>query len=669
MVWFGIWATGIKPWWWGGLFNCSNPTDLSLSSLNYSTVQNFGNNILYVEGTCVWAGVALNFKAVIDSSTWEILPNWKVEWLYSRESSLAHASWEEVAIWAGTITWGTADVVICWAFNPQAVSNQTFTFSWPSEINANTNWQYSWEFSNAWPDIATDVEIRIPLPSWVNYVSDTWSGSVVWTDVVWNLWDIIAWWSVSVDVVFEFTTHGAKSFVASASDSIPSTSTIVRTVNTNCLFADIEISMAGNNTPEYWMPTAYTISVINNWPTLARNVVATIERPAEIWRTTSNGNPISGSQEVINIGTMSPWTNNYTRYFRGLDIGQYDINLSVEATTPDGQPLNNETTQTLDIQLKSIDLSRWVAALDYWDLVIWGCDMSDLINQFRDYLYTNGDVQLQIQLPAWSQSFNWQNQNSLLSNYTFDLPTLTALWDFEWWGLIYADNGSIWLTNGGIWNVNAWDLVFSIVVNSPFGDTNTVNNIYTLRIEPTASFNSNVSQDQTYDLDTIIDTNMLGTLTYALDASSTATGVSINWTDLTTTAWASGEIVVLITDTDTGETVTASVTISVQTQYVIRLDFWQVVTLDDIVFNVLQLDWNNELPNFTKSISDVNWSIWNIWTIDTTNTYWPWLINPSSISLDGRFDPWDPYNQLTAFDPTESWWNITIWILYDPPVP
>jgi len=450
---FTIWATWVKPWW-GNLYQCDNPQSLPLSSLSYSTAQSFWGGINYVEGTCLSNGVTVDFKAVIDSNTWEILPNRKAEWLYSRQSALIHSWWQEASIWSGTIIGWTAEIIVCWWFNPPAQASQTFTFTWPSEVNKDDNAIYTLVFSNAWPDVSQDTVITLPLPSWVSYVSDDWGWSESGWVVTWNLWDYLAWQSITIQLTLSHSSAGSKSLVATLADSLTSTSNIVRTVNVDVLSADLSVSVGGDSTPGIWVNTIQTVTVTNNWPTDANGCEVVLTLPSEIDR--------------VSWGSYNAWTREITLSYWNVPVGSSNINVTlnlnsgwtinipvvVSATTPDWNPLNNSTTRTLTWAQTPIPGSLDFFVFDSED-GIWYIK-HDIDNGNKPIGYVDGEIYVEVQFPAWTTNVT---SSLSLSNYSFSFDAWTRIATIEFLDTFSAFSTSSFLRfNGnGVW----WSVIWS----------------------------------------------------------------------------------------------------------------------------------------------------------------------------------------------------------------
>ena len=650
------------------LYICSNPQTKNLISFSYSVEQVLSLSRRYVEGTAILDWVSVIVKAVINIDNGTVIDNLEAVSLYGRESVLEHSSWIEATIQSGSLVGWDLEVVICADFQPPAIAAQTLTFFWPSAVNKDANGVYTLSFSNAWPDTSTDTVITLPLPAWVDYVSDNWG----WVEnawvVTWDLWDYNAGQDITISLTLNFTTGWSKSLQATLTDSLIASNDIVRTINTNVLFADLELGISWSTTPEYSDSFSQTVLVTNNWPTLANGTEVTIVLPIWIdW--------VSGSGWSYNAWTRTAtktiwtltngWTDSSTINLIWADIWTFQIEWEVTATTPEWNPLDNTVDRNITVENKNIDssLTGWV-------------DENDILTQFavnfntqlpfpNPTYYTSWDYKVSIEFPLWTQYSDLIQNNEVeyplwdIDNEVRNAWTSTATWDMT------PKSASLWLGSPYLnWPLNyyAWDVIFTLLVNIPFNDINLVNNVSITNIPATGSLNTTVITDDTYDLSTIIDTNLWGTLVYTLDWTNTIAWVSIVWDILTVTAWDKTGLLAINVSNWVDSVVVNQTDIT--NLYEIRMDILNPTSVTNISNVSIVLNNQSESPNLTLNYASLWWTLYRVGYINTANEYWPWVIAwPNGLTWTLITDQWNTTFQL-SWSPSENSGVISMNVIY-----
>lgn len=187
----------------------------------------------------------------------------------------------------------------------------------PDPVDVGANLTYTLTISNTGPDDATDVTLTDTLPSSVNFVSATASqgsctesGGVVSCD----LGTIASAGGATVDIVVTPTVAGeitnTASVSATESDTDTSDNNASETTTVAPLQADLSITKTDAPDPVATSSTlTYTLTVTNNGPDAATDVVVTDTLPASV--TYQSATPSSGSCSqsgrtvTCNLGTLS----------------------------------------------------------------------------------------------------------------------------------------------------------------------------------------------------------------------------------------------------------------------------------------------------------------------------------------------------------------------------
>lgn len=453
--------------------------EYAITSFSYTTAQDYGDWIKYITWTWQINSVVVNINAIVKN--WEFLQTFIWNQNYNRESFVQHSTWLERGILWGSFDGWIGTVLLTGSFDPPAIVSQTFTFSWPSEVNKDANWVYTLFFGNDWPDTSKDTLITLPLPAWVNYVTDNWGWVESGWTVTWDLWDYNAGQSITINLELEFTQFWNKSLIATLTDDVWTSVDIVRTVNTNVLFADIELWISWTNDSVFAVPFTQTISVTNNWPTQANWVVVEIVLPAGIdWVSWSGWSYNAWTRTATRtIWTMANGAVNNSNISLAWNVlWVQNIEWDVSATTPDWIPLNNEITRPIEITTVNITTS-----------ILFNFDPVDSIYLVRrqfpfnlsnlSWGYATWDLQIQIQFPMWTPTINWF-ENSLVTNFVYDAWNRVGTWDLtNDWLFHLSINSPMYLFDE---TIPAWDVVTTLVVNSPFNELTPLDNVFTYTV-------------------------------------------------------------------------------------------------------------------------------------------------------------------------------------------
>lgn len=380
-------------------FYCSNPTNVTISNWSYSTLQDLWNGILYVSWACQANGITVTLACVIDTNTWRVFSNAEAESIYNRQSTITHWAWDVLAIWSWNIQGWAGEIIVCWdiMFTPQG--NLWIALSGVSQVNAWSNGVLTITITNNWPDSTEDTVVQGTLPAWVNYVSDDSDGQDVWQEITWELWTLISWQVVVINLTLEFATGGSKALTfgvwSTTTDPTPWNDTATR--NVTSLQGDLAITLSGATSAPALGNFIQTVTVNNNWPTLVNGAIITIIFPIGIGLMATQAWTYDAGTRTLtwNRWTIDNWVNpqmNITLY--SSTVASYDILGAVTATTPDWNPANNNTTRTIAITKASFDLQVLQPVNNFsWNFYSWvnGSGANALItniNKDVDFLST-----------------------------------------------------------------------------------------------------------------------------------------------------------------------------------------------------------------------------------------------------------------------------------------
>ena len=360
--------------------------------------------------------------------------------------------------------------------------------------------------TNNWPDTAENTVVSGTLPAWVSYVSDDSGGSAVWQDITWDLWTMISWAVVIINLTLNFATGWATTLTFDvSSDTVdPSAWDNTASRNVTVLQADLWITLSWATTLYSSIDSAQTMTLNNNWPNLANNAVAEVTLP--VWV-----NVVSATNGTYNAGTRkitwNAWTisngGSYTRNYvvNSTTIDSYVLNWEVTSTTPDWTPANNTTTRNIDVQWIPVDpaMFAWAASISY----DWNNNAPSVPEsaEFTAVFYSRDNVpstlqwlawwiQIDVQCPVWFNytSFWWWNWYTWAS-YDSGTRIFTVISAVDWdtW-----PNQQILILNGNItWTWNKDFTATISILNANYVDTNLTNNSITYSVEITAVVPSN----------------------------------------------------------------------------------------------------------------------------------------------------------------------------------
>ncbi|TAI47214.1 PKD domain-containing protein [Flagellimonas allohymeniacidonis] len=237
--------------------------------------------------------------------------------------------------------------------------------------DVNTNVVFTITVNNAGPSDATNVVVTDQLPTGFTFVSDDAGGAYINTTGVWTVGNLANGASATLNITASVNTTGVYTNVAEITgqdqadaDSTPNNGILTEddqdevVVNPNPL-VDISVAKTADNlTPLVGDPIIFTVTVTNDGPSDATNVVVTdflASGYAFVSAVPSTGvyEPLNGSWTVGNLPngttetidiTATVLTNgDYTNVAELTDLAETDV---------DSQPANNDDTeddqQTID---------------------------------------------------------------------------------------------------------------------------------------------------------------------------------------------------------------------------------------------------------------------------------------------------------------------------------
>lgn len=427
-------------------FVCENPTSVTIQNRSYSPIQDLGNNLLYVSWSCQANGISVTMYAVINTVTWKVISNAEAQALYNKKSTIEHWAWDVLGIGSGNIQGWEWEIIVCWEifFTPQW--NLWIVLSGVSSVNAWSNGVLTLTITNNWPDTTEDTVVQGILPSWVNYVSDDSDAIVDWQEITRELGTLISGQSVVINMTLEFVTGGNASLVfgvwSTTTDPNPWNDTATR--NVAVLQWDLAITLSWvTSTPALWNFTQ-TVSVINNWPTLVNNAVATVVLPVGLDFVSAGAGSYNAwtRTRTWNIWTINNWANpsaNLTLI--SSTVASYEITGNITSTTPDWTPANNDTTRNISITKASFDI------------------------QARNQSQINNNTDLRFDFRAWDWSTPvWWEINSIqeealfIASFSFFWVPATITWAISW--LTIEVDYPVWFTYDSFYTLNSNVLVF-----------------------------------------------------------------------------------------------------------------------------------------------------------------------------------------------------------------
>lgn len=207
----------------------------------------------------------------------------------------------------------------------------------PVTAQLNQNVSYTFVISNHGPDTASNVTFNNPLPLNATAVSAL-SGSIG---------DIPAGSNVAVTVTLNASAVGfltnSMSVGANEIDLNPSNNSAKSITSIVLPLADVSVALSGPSTGITGNNHVYTLTVANNGPDIALNVILTNQLPNNVVMVSASGSPsVSGNvlrYDLGNIGagTSLPFTITVTPLVSGL----YTNRVNVTTRSADSTPANN----------------------------------------------------------------------------------------------------------------------------------------------------------------------------------------------------------------------------------------------------------------------------------------------------------------------------------------
>ncbi|WP_156810381.1 COG1361 S-layer family protein, partial [Nitritalea halalkaliphila] len=182
----------------------------------------------------------------------------------------------------------------------------------PMTVIAGNNLTYSFTLTNTGAGPARNVEVRDRIPAGVNFVSASMGGSLDGEEVVWSLGELAAGASVTLTLEVMVPANVAMGTVISNTAQAASPDDVNSPVNSNGVDVTVEtlanlaimkrsdtpIAIAGEN-------LAYTITVTNNGPSDAQEVVVTDPIPmGTTFVSADMGGMLENGIVTWNVGTI-----------------------------------------------------------------------------------------------------------------------------------------------------------------------------------------------------------------------------------------------------------------------------------------------------------------------------------------------------------------------------
>ncbi|WP_407420777.1 DUF11 domain-containing protein, partial [Methanobrevibacter sp.] len=243
--------------------------------------------------------------------------------------------------------------------------------------NPNYNGLVKWTITvrNAGPDAATGVYVTDVLPSGLIYQSATSSiGS--YSNGVWTIGDLAKGASQTLDIICKVAKTGAIKNIASVTgneyDVNKSNNRAEVTINV-AKSADLEVVKDVNNTrPNYGDLVKWTVTVRNNGPDAANDVVLTDVLPSGLVIKSTTGNYANGKWSVGSLAVGSSISFEIVTLVN--KTGSFVNRVSVVGREYDYNPSNNNASKSISVP-KAADLSviKTVneSAPNYMKLVKW----------------------------------------------------------------------------------------------------------------------------------------------------------------------------------------------------------------------------------------------------------------------------------------------------------
>jgi uncharacterized repeat protein (TIGR01451 family) len=273
--------------------------------------------------------------------------------------------------------WGTA--LAQFTISNPVSADLAVTASGPSSVTAGSNATYTITVTNNGPNAAQNVVLTDTLPTGSSFVSitpaagnpDSFSFTQSGGTVTGTVGSVAAGNTDSFTLVVSAPSNLANganfsdSVSVSSATSDPTTSNNSATVSgsiVNTLGADLSVAASGPATSTEGSTITYTVTVTNNGPSDAANVVLTDNLPAQtkfVSATTSQGSFTQSAGVVtFSLGTVPNGTTvTATVKVVLLEDGSFTNAASVTSSTSDPNTGNNSASATTSVSEPSINVS------------------------------------------------------------------------------------------------------------------------------------------------------------------------------------------------------------------------------------------------------------------------------------------------------------------------
>ena len=228
----------------------------------------------------------------------------------------------------------------------------------PAQAAIGQDFSYTISAVNNGPSLAADVVVTDTLPAGLTVISVTGGGAVSGTIITWpTITSLAVAAPVSFTVVVRASAPGSYTNVAASTSATPDptpsnnggsavTSRVTTDVSNN---ANLAVTKTGPATANASQDISYAVTIMNDGPAAATNVVVTDTLPAGVTLVfASSGATASGN--VVTWPSLSSLaagaTASYTVIVRSADPGSYTDIAAVTATSTDPSLADNRATAT-----------------------------------------------------------------------------------------------------------------------------------------------------------------------------------------------------------------------------------------------------------------------------------------------------------------------------------
>ena len=225
---------------------------------------------------------------------------------------------------------------------------------------------YTLTVTNNGPGAATGVVVTDALPSGTTFVSATAGGTVSGGTVTWNVGNLAANATASLQLVVRVgpaltgslantaTVTAAQTDTVAANNSSTATGTLTPSADLSVTkTADVQSATVGDT-------VTYTIGVKNDGPSDAASVVVTDTPPTGLtFISATQGGAVQGSNVVWTIPTIAAGATATVSVTFTVDVADGDTivnQVSVTATTPDPDTTDLQATATIAVTATTADL-------------------------------------------------------------------------------------------------------------------------------------------------------------------------------------------------------------------------------------------------------------------------------------------------------------------------